>query len=462
MEAESPKVNMENYQNKEVKEQKSQSAKKKKKKHLNMNDATSVDIEGVGDGKVPDVNLQGEDDVKSPTKGKKRKNQDANMPKNKKKPVITDDDMVKPPTMKGEQNGDDLSAEETLDAQPMSKNIGNLPVKNKNKKPQKQKWQQKLPAAASGPPLLAEGPLMTQFEGYWVRRRAVPRLERIRAELAASISDPQTLKREMKKRKRAEHRLLLSQLAARGARKPTSAAARLQDDAAENDDEDGGDHADVAQGSDAEEDKDDASDGEADTPGEERSPPAKRRTVADVRNPGGGAPREERMVKFDGVWMTADAVGRLKELRRQLKLQRVSEMVLKQTMKTARRREEMKRKRDAKRVCLGCRQPGHLIGDCPNRAPGLKAPTGHLSRDCALNPNGVYPKGGSCKVCQRRDHLADDCPERREEEAAATAPRLATIGDGPLEEDYQHDFRETQTTAVSAAPATRTPRKVKF
>ena len=152
-------------------------------------------------------------------------------------------------------------------------------------------------------------------------------------------------------------------------------------------------------------------------------------------------------------------------------------------------------------VCLGCRQPGHLVSDCPHRAAGVKAPvtglcfrcgstehrlsecrrpaadggklpyavcfvcgqTGHLSRDCSLNPNGVYPKGGACKVCHGRDHLADNCPERREEEAAATAPRLGTIRNGALEDDYQHDFRETAVTATaSAAPVVRTPRKVKF
>ena len=87
-----------------------------------------------------------------------------------------------------------------------------------------------------------------------------------------------------------------------------------------------------------------------------------------------------------------------------------------------------------------------------------------MARDCSLNPNGVYPKGGACKVCHRRDHLADDCPERKEEDTAAGATRLATIGDGPLEDDYQHDFRETQTpaAAAAAAPVTTTPRRVKF
>ena len=214
-----------------------------------------------------------------------------------------------------------------------------------------------MAAGGAGPPVLAEGPLMTQFEGYWVRRRAVPRLEKVRAELSAAISDPQTLKREMKKRKRAEHRLLLSQLASRGARKPTSAAARLQGqaDAAEDDleedpaakDADGdGNDGDAAEGGEDAEGEEEGNDNMASRPEQ----PPRRRTVADDRNPSAGPPREDRMVKFDGVWMTADAVGRLKELRRTLKLQRVSDMVLKQTMKTARRREEMKRKRDAKRV----------------------------------------------------------------------------------------------------------------
>ncbi|XP_037086211.1 uncharacterized protein LOC119106972 [Pollicipes pollicipes] len=365
----------------------------------------------------------------------------------------------------------------------------------KKKKRKKPRTKTPVGAAPSGPPILAENRLMTQFDGYWVRRRAVPRLERVRAELAAAITDPQKLKREMKKRKRAEHRKLLSLLAARGGGAPTTASARLED-------ADDGEEADSA-----DDDAPQSSEGcvkERRSAGEQAAtaPPSAPDDRQAPRRDGGGPQREERMVKFDGVWMTGDAVGRLKELRRQLKLQRVSDVVLKQTMKTARRREEMKRKRDAKKVCLGCRQPGHQVSECPQRTGGGQTPvtglcfrcgstehrlsecrakqgdgglpfavcfvcgqTGHLSRECSLNPNGVYPRGGACKVCHQRSHLADDCPERREEEAAAGAPRLATLASGAaLEDDYEHDFRTVPATEAGrpAAFVARKPRQVKF
>ena len=44
--------------------------------------------------------------------------------------------------------------------------------------------------------------------------------------------------------------------------------------------------------------------------------------------------------------------------------------------------------------------------------------TGHLSRDCDENPNGLYPNGGCCHVCLQKTHLVRDCPERTEEEKA--------------------------------------------
>jgi hypothetical protein len=100
-------------------------------------------------------------------------------------------------------------------------------------------------------------------------------------------------------------------------------------------------------------------------------------------------------------------------------------------------------------TCLGCRKRGHNLKNCPNtnsssnicfncsssehslrhctekRDPSGFLPyakcficykMGHLSKDCAENPNGLYPKGGCCHICLQKTHLVKDCPERTEED----------------------------------------------
>jgi len=352
-------------------------------------------------------------------------------------------------------------------------------------------------AGASKPPVFVESHHMTQFEGYWVRPRAVLRLERVRAELAATISDPHTLQRQMKKRKRAEHQRLLSwlakhQLAVVGPDRDRRAGRGRRRSRS------------ITPVGDAEET--DATDAAPRRAQDSEVPVGvfadrQAREIAEeaARPPLDGS--EQRMVKFDNVWMTADAVGRLKELHRRLKQQRVAEPLLRQTMKTARRREETMRKREAKKVCLGCRQPGHFVSNCPQRSAGrcvtgicfkcgstehrlnacrsktagtphavcfVCTQPGHLSGECPENPRGVYPRGGACKICQQRSHLADQCPERpREEvEGGGSGPRLATRHSGAgVEDDYEHDFRAAPTPAEEAAAAGgagRQPRQVTF
>ncbi len=128
-------------------------------------------------------------------------------------------------------------------------------------------------------------------------------------------------------------------------------------------------------------------------------------------------------------------------------------------------------------ICLGCRKKGHYLKDCPSAKAGLfdgsrgnvssttlnvtsssgnggsgglicfncgstehalracQVPrdpkgvlkfascfvckkTGHLSRDCPNNLNGIYAKGGCCHICRQTDHLVKDCPQRTEEDKA--------------------------------------------
>eukprot|EP00605_Chrysophyceae_sp_TOSAG23-4_P000085 GSChrysophyteH1.ASY1.ANO1.87.1 assembled CDS len=132
--------------------------------------------------------------------------------------------------------------------------------------------------------------------------------------------------------------------------------------------------------------------------------------------------------------------------------------------------KQMERYNDASSyvICLGCREKGHYLKDCPNanlenrgayggqkpglicfncgaadhalracaepRDPGGALPfatcficknRGHLSRDCSENAHGLYPKGGSCHICFQKDHLVKDCPQRTEEHALKWAESQA-------------------------------------
>lgn len=95
--------------------------------------------------------------------------------------------------------------------------------------------------------------------------------------------------------------------------------------------------------------------------------------------------------------------------------------------------------------CIGCRGKGHLIKDCKKSKPNTTGmcfncgstehtlgtcrerkqkggvlpfaecfvcgEKGHLSGQCSKNENGIYPKGGCCKICESVHHLACNCPE---------------------------------------------------
>ncbi|CAJ0586348.1 unnamed protein product, partial [Mesorhabditis spiculigera] len=103
-------------------------------------------------------------------------------------------------------------------------------------------------------------------------------------------------------------------------------------------------------------------------------------------------------------------------------------------------------KKQVKRVCLKCREPGHKISECPkmtteegvdicfkcgstehniykcprkDKVKGFPYATcfickqqGHLSRDCDDNDKGIYPDGGCCNICESKQHLIRDCPKR--------------------------------------------------
>jgi hypothetical protein len=80
---------------------------------------------------------------------------------------------------------------------------------------------------------------------------------------------------------------------------------------------------------------------------------------------------------------------------------------------------------DVPEICFNCGSKDHPLRNCPNPRDGKKLPyakcfichkNGHISKECPENANGLYPKGGCCHICFQKSHLVRDCPERTEED----------------------------------------------
>lgn len=88
-------------------------------------------------------------------------------------------------------------------------------------------------------------------------------------------------------------------------------------------------------------------------------------------------------------------------------------------------------------ICFRCGSTQHILARCRRPAPqvGSDLPfatcfvcqeKGHLSSKCPRNAShGVYPNGGSCKLCSSVEHLAKDCDLRS---SSATVATNATVG----------------------------------
>ncbi|KAF9119170.1 hypothetical protein BGX30_004044 [Mortierella sp. GBA39] len=135
--------------------------------------------------------------------------------------------------------------------------------------------------------------------------------------------------------------------------------------------------------------------------------------------------------------------------------------------KSERRRLRRQKERGNASVCFGCRKTGHSAKNCKESTGvgmcyscgSLEHTTkdckklskdgnkfkfatcfvckeqGHLAGACPKNEKGFYPNGGSCRFCNKVDHLARDCTLTKEEVGTLTLGKIDLV-QGADDDDF--------------------------
>lgn len=175
--------------------------------------------------------------------------------------------------------------------------------------------------------------------------------------------------------------------------------------------------------------------------------------------------RKIEIVRFEAFWIKKEDASKLKELKKKLKDQNIPNDKIKTIIKLERRKAEKALSREKTNVCYHCRKFGHKFSECPeiNNSSMSKSgicfkcgstehthfeckvtqsqnfryavcfvcnEQGHIARQCSLNPQGQYPKGGSCHLCGEVTHLRKDCPKEFEEKPSSivTVEKINSVG----------------------------------
>ncbi len=69
---------------------------------------------------------------------------------------------------------------------------------------------------------------------------------------------------------------------------------------------------------------------------------------------------------------------------------------------------------------------------------------GHLASSCQGNERGIYPRGGGCRFCGSKQHLARDCRPLRDTERSAV---VGTVSD-PRRDNPDDDLVHTALKSI--------------
>lgn len=205
--------------------------------------------------------------------------------------------------------------------------------------------------------------------------------------------------------------------------------------------------------------------------------------------------KEVELVRFDGFPVMKKDAERLQELKNNMIKKGIPKSEVQRTMKLERRRAEKALARMKREVCYNCRKGGHVLSECPDlksKIPSADAAEGvcfkcgstehrqfeckvqrdkefrfatcfickepgHIARQCPDNPKGLYPNGGSCKLCGDVTHLRKDCPTLTDKKEESTV-KLHTLNSS----ENIEDVGQQSNKLLYEESSSKKPKKIKF
>ena len=102
-----------------------------------------------------------------------------------------------------------------------------------------------------------------------------------------------------------------------------------------------------------------------------------------------------------------------------------------------------------KPICFNCGALSHTLKHCPIKVSKegflafaycfICSEKGHIAQTCSLNQTGIYPRGGSCHICQSQMHLMRDCPKRRLVDQSKQKSKVQGQGHKAIHVDHDDD-----------------------
>ena len=218
-------------------------------------------------------------------------------------------------------------------------------------------------------------------------------------------------------------------------------------------------------------------DGSGKEQAEPSEPTAKKSKRKKIKKDKTGQVVQEGEGLFQGFRVLQQDVQKLRDLADKLTKDKVTPDEMRETLKRERRKAEnalANSKKDEKKVCFKCREPGHRLNECPklsekigkcfkcgsgehtskacvSKLKGADAykfadcfvcgQKGHLAKACPDNPKGLYPKGGGCRFCGSVEHLKSECPRKSVKDAKSNFTAKRHSERDNIEEEVDHKPR---------------------